>query len=434
MKYTHSFSRHVKARDFSDCAHILDSYRARLQKIAKTERYLFPESSLGLPADTTILRSVRRMVRATVSSKLRSIIVIGIGGSNLGAKAVYDALREYDDVLAPDRFPKLFFVDTLHDTWIAHIKVLVSQTADCAEILIVIISKSGTTTETVAAADVLLYALRRAKGFLKRIVAITDRESPLWKKALQYEWHALEMPAMVGGRFSIFSSAGLFPLAAAGLNIVALRRGACAMRRACFGGFVKKNPALYSAAQLFLHYRHGYIVHDTFIFSPPLESLGRWYRQLLAESIGKEFDQNGKKVNCGIIPTVSVGSTDLHSVAQLYLGGPKKIITTFIRIASRTSVRVPAHGKLYGLVKGIESRPLSMIMDALLDGTQIAYTKAHLPFGECVLKKISEEELGAFFQWKMMEVMYLGRLLNVNAFDQPNVESYKAESRKRLGA
>lgn len=431
MKWTFDSSG-INARTYSSGAKQLKEYIARLQKISKTKGYAFPESSVCLPADGEMQRVIGECIRTTSSSKLRYIIVIGIGGSNLGVKAVYDAMRECGNAAVPDIFPKILFVDSLYSEWITQLRALLLKIKNPAEFLFVIISKSGTTTESVAAADVLLAAVKHVKNGSRRVVAITDRHSLLWQRAEKNKWHALEIPARIGGRFSIFSPVGLFPLAIAGFDIGALQKGALAMRAACLHTSFLKNPALSSALNLFANYQRGFTVHNTFLFAPQLESLGKWYRQLLGESIGKEYDIREKRVHAGIVPTVSIGSMDLHSVGQLYLGGPRIIVTTFVRVKNMHDVRVPARGVLHGLVSGIASRSLSEITDALIGGTKAAYRNASLPFVEYTLDRISEKELGAFFQWKMMEIMYLGQLFGVNAFDQPNVESYKSETRKRL--
>ncbi len=424
LNYSSDLTRLNVSESFA-CAKELEKYRQYLEKISKSKKYNVFESSIVLANDMSVRKVVQRCIRDTSSVKLRYIIVVGIGGSNLGTKAVYDALDGYADVLEGGRISKILFVDTLHEQWITRVCSVLASITDPQELLITIISKSGTTLETIAGAEIVIESMRHLKKLSERIVAITDRDSKLWRHATKKKWHTLEIPQKVGGRYSVLSAVGLFPLALAGYNIDSLCRGALEMREKCLDRSFLKNPALQSAIALFLSYKRGCVIHNTFLFSPQLESLGKWYRQLLGESIGK-------KESVGIVPIVSIGSTDLHSVGQLYLGGPKNIFTTFIRTTSRSNARVPAHGALSGLVKGIESRPASLIMDAVLDGTQAAYEKANLPFAENSFEGISEKELGAFFQWKMMEIMYLAALFNINAFDQPNVEAYKSESRRRL--
>lgn len=404
-------------------------------KIAKTGGYEAPESSVNLPSDNELVRNVLRVVHEKVTKNLKYIIVIGIGGSNLGAKAVYDALLGYFDVLVPSRFPKMIWADTVDAAFFTQFHALLKSVKDRKEVLLVMVSKSGTTTETVADTEVILDLL--AKQFTQRLaldraVVITDNGSVLWKIAGELGITRLWVPEKVGGRYSVFSAVGLFPLAACGIDIKALRDGARRMRASCLSEDLLKNPAAASAATLFLANWKGKTIHDTFIFEPALESVGKWYRQLVGESLGKEHNRRGKVVHAGITPTVSVGSVDLHSVGQLYLGGPRDKITTFVSIERGVDVRVPGRMIFPDLVEGIKDRSVRKILSAILAGVKIAYRKRKLPFMEIMLPDVSAHSLGELLQFKMLEVMYLGHLMNVNAFDQPNVELYKQETRKIL--
>jgi glucose-6-phosphate isomerase len=152
----------------------------------------------------------------------------------------------------------------------------------------------------------------------------------------------------------------------------------------------------------------------------------------MGESIGKEKDTKGNKVNSGITPTVSTGSTDLHSMAQLYIGGPKDKVTTFVYANTNNDILVPEDQLMQGLVEGIQNKPAKQIMNAILEGTKIAYKNVEHPYMEILLDDLNEYSLGEFLQFKMIEMMYLGKLLNVNTFDQPNVEDYKKETKKIL--
>ncbi|MFO0780969.1 MAG: hypothetical protein U0519_03745 [Candidatus Gracilibacteria bacterium] len=235
------------------------------------------------------------------------------------------------------------------------------------------------------------------------------------------------------GRHSVLSPVGLFPLAAAGIDIENLCEGAAVMRKNCIENDQEENPAMVSASVLFLNAKEGKTINDNFFFAPQLESLGKWYRQLMGESIGKETDREGQTVHCGITPTVSLGSTDLHSVGQLYLGGPLDKITTFVWARNVANpMAVPTEQVTEGLVDNLKNQSAGNIMAAILEGTKTAYSKKKLPYMEVVLPEISAFALGEYLQYKMIEMMYLGKLFNVNTFDQPNVELYKIETRKIL--
>ena len=162
------------------------------------------------------------------------------------------------------------------------------------------------------------------------------------------------------------------------------------------------------------------------------ESLGKWARQLYAESLGKEFDRSGKEVRAGITPIVSIGSTDLHSMAQLYLGGPKDKFTVFVRIPEHSTLKVPEKGMFTELIPSIKGVTPDTVMDAIYKGTLAAYNSHKLPHAEIGLPAVSLYGIGMFFELQMLTIMYLGELMHLNVFDQPNVEDYKKVTKQIL--
>ena len=413
------------------------SYINHLNVVAQKGGYDFLESFINLPFDEELLRDVEKLKSKKVSPKLKYIINIGIGGSSLGAKAIYDALYGHFDVLEPNRFPKMIFLDTVDPEFLNNLLIfLKKKVSNPEEILVLLISKSGTNTEPLANFEIIYPTLKnKFININSRIVAITGHKSKLWDQAQEKGIEMISLPKLVGGRYSVFSAVGLFPLASAGIDIKSLVAGAQKVRALCLSGKLEENPAAASAFLLFHNFKNGKTINDNFVFHPELESLGKWYRQLMGESIGKEKDVDDNIVNIGITPTVSIGSTDLHSVGQLYLGGPKDKFTTFIytKYSSKKS-RAPQGLFLSGLVDNISGKSASDIMDAILEGVKIAYSKRGLPFVEVVLESISEKSLGEFLQYKMMEMIFLGKLMDVNPFDQPNVESYKVETKRILAS
>ena len=169
-----------------------------------------------------------------------------------------------------------------------------------------------------------------------------------------------------------------------------------------------ENEASISAALVWSYYQQGMPIHDSFFFDSAFETVGKWYRQLMAESLGKD----GK----GIMPTVSMGTVDLHSMAQLYFAGPHIRYTTFFpAVIDTTSNHRMAH-----------------VQEVIFQGVQAAYAKAGLPFTTIKGLAKKEETIGALLQLKMIEIVYLGYLMQVNAFDQPQVELYKQEVRRLM--
>jgi len=426
MHFQYKNTTTLTDQQLQDTVSKLDGYRNRIQQVIEAKNYEAAESSINLPTDEVLLKNVQEMISKKKTNTLKYIVVIGIGGSNLGTKATYDAIYGYYDLYEPERFPKMIFLDTQDEMVLSKVVPLLSKCSSKDEFLINAISKSGGTTETMTNLEILSSSLSQQFGNISnRIVFTTDEGSNMHKKATEQEIDALLMPKQVGGRFSVLSAVGLFPLGLLGLNIEQLRRGAANMRDICGKrSFSEDNPAMNSASILYLLSQQGKNINDNFIFLPQLESLGKWYRQLMGESVGKD----GK----GITPTVSIGSTDLHSVGQLYLGGPKDKITTFIYSSEGlTQTQVP-ESITYNLVPVIKGKKIHSIMNAIVQGTKIAYKNQGLPYVEIGFEKIDEEALGEFLQFKMIEMMYLGHLMGVNTFDQPHVELYKIETKKFL--
>ena len=408
----------------------LAPYISILRKVADSGVYNAPESSINLPFDETALATVEALVVEKVTPALRYIFVIGIGGSNLGTKAIYEALRP--NLTTPG---KMVFLDTNNASTIKTAISLLQQATTMDEMLFISISKSGGTTETLANTEIILEQafLKWGSGVRDRLVVITDEGSPFALAAAERHVSVLPMPKLVGGRFSVFSVVGLFPLAALGVNIRDFLQGAQDMRLVCLNPDVTLNYATISACLLYQSYQDGLVVHDTFVFQSELESVGKWYRQLLGESIGKKLSGSKEGTTVGITPTVSVGSTDLHSVGQLYLGGHKRTFTTFLYSDADTPVYMIPKERIFGtLAPMIAGHTTTDIMSAILRGTTTAYRSERLPFVEMVMHGLTPYELAAFMQCKMMEVMYLGYLFGVNTFDQPAVELYKVETKRLL--
>ena len=436
IEFIYQDTADVNSVDLSSGEKELKEYAGLMNKVMEGGRYDEPESSINLPSDENFKKSLLEQVKKERNKELRYVIVVGIGGSNLGTMALYRALRGRLDVFLHAGDPKMIFVDTVSPPLISQaIDFIENQIEKPEEVLINMISKSGETTETVANFEIIYDALKKKFGNKAddRIVFTTDKGSKLWNIAESKKMKLLEIPQKIGGRYSVFSAAGLFPLGLANFNIEGFWDGAQEMVKRCLRYETYENPALTSAIITAGHYQKGIIINNNFFFNPELKSVGKWYTQLMSESIGREYNLEGKKVNVGITPVVSIGSTDLHSMAQLYLGGRKDKLTQFIYASQKDNApKVPTELFMPGLVEDIEGKSVAEIMDAIFYGIKIAYIKNGLPFSEIVMHKISENTLGQYMQLKMMETMYLARLLGVNAFDQPKVEDYKRETREIL--
>ncbi len=403
---------------------------------ALTKKYVESHASINLITDTEMHQRIKSVAQQKKTLKPEYIIVIGIGGSNLGTLAVQEAIlgKHYNQKNPPT---KILYADTVDPDTLTDIQTIIEPVLkDNKNILLILVSKSGGTTETIVNFETLLASLKKYKhDYQNYIVAITDKHSRLWDLAQTKGYDILEIPSLVGGRFSIFSPVGLFPLAMLDIDIDQLITGAQNMRKCCLNLTINENPAALSAIHIYHHWKNNIKIHDLFLFSSDLESIGKWYRQLMGESIGKEFDNNQQQLFAGITPTISIGSTDLHSMAQLYLGGPYDKFTTFVRInETRTHPTIPNKTETATLVQGINGKSVDYIMKAILSGTQTAFQKRERPFMEIELPDKSAFSIGQFLQMKMIEIMYLGYLFNLNPFDQPNVEEYKIETKKILEA
>lgn len=394
--------------------------------------YERPDSFITLPSDEKSLQQVMSLVNEKKQLQPVCMVVCGIGGSNLGTKAVYEALF---GMFGNKKF-LLYFADTVDSDYIKNLLDIVEKHLQANEsILLTIISKSGSTTETIANFECFLMLLRSyyPQTYHQLVIAITDFNSPLWKIATENKFSTLTIPQQVPGRFSILSAVGLFPLACADVDIEKLCAGARIMNTHGLSLILENNEPAHSACIIAAQYANGIRIHDLFVFNIALESLGKWYRQLMAESLGKELDNEGKKIYAGITPTVSVGSTDLHSVGQLYLGGPYDKFTTFVTVeCPLKTVTVPDYPEYQKLVPHIQKKSFATIMQAIFKGVQNAYTQNKRPYITTTLAQINEYYLGQWLQFKMIEISYLGNLLNVNTFDQPHVELYKTQTRKIL--
>jgi len=403
-------------------------------KRALKEGYENDRASISLLDDNDMMNNVKNQIYEKKNLNPSYLIVVGIGGSNLGTVAIQETLlgKMYNQT---NKGLKILYADTVDSDMIYNVISIIKPVLQRGEKVIINgVSKSGGTTETISNFEILIDVLKKyVENYQDYVVVTTDRNSKFWNLSLERGFKLLEIPKKVGGRFSVFSPVGLFPLGMLDIDIDLLIKGAREMRDYCLSSDMMNNPAAVSAGSIYIHSLKGISIHDVFLFSTDLESFGKWYRQLMGESIGKEYNCENKQVFTGITPTVSIGSVDLHSMAQMYLGGPYDKFTTFIRVGNNNSeIYIPNYPEYEALVKGIQGKQLKDVMNAILIGTEKAYEKGKRPFLEINLPEKSAYSIGQLLQFKMLEMMYLGFLMNVNPFNQPNVEEYKIGTRDIL--
>ncbi len=410
---------------------LLTKLEPEINRIAdfRTAGYDSKYAMVNVPFDKQLIKKIKSLIHEKKQLNPRMLIVIGIGGSNLGTMAADHGLHVQGQGVPT------YYADTIDPDMLAPlIKVAESILKAGSEILINVVSKSGTTSETLINASFFIELLKhyRPHDYANYIVVTTEKGNELWDLAAEHKCMAIDVPPHVSGRFSVLSGVGLFPLGFAGIDLDELMIGAQQMTENCLAKG-SNNYAAISAAILFDAYQKGFVIHDFFPFSVDMQALGLWYRQLIAESIGKEFTIDGAEVHVGITPTVSIGSTDLHSMVQLHLGGPRNTLTTFVTIEKmRNDLTIPEESAVSSLIDYAKGKKVSVVMNAMIEGTIRAYQQKKLPFMTVAFPEKNPFYYGQFFQWKIFEIIYLAYLFNVNPFDQPLVESYKNETRAIL--
>ncbi len=390
-----------------------------LRSLTRDFFYTSDASSVALPFDARFASESITLAKKFTHVEL--VVIIGIGGSNLGAQAVIEAVLGKQHNLFSKR--KILWADSIDASNLAVIQSAVNEVA-ASKTLFILISKSGKTTETISNFQALW-----KKGV--NVVVISDEDSPLRDFASLNGFQFLPVPKKVGGRYSVLSNVGLFPLAVMNIDIEKLLAGA---RKGCESALSLKwreNPALIMASLLYLHAASGKRINELFFFASDLESLGKWYRQLLAESIGKEKNLHGKIVHEGITPIVS-NAVDLHSQAQLYFGGKNDRVYTIVNVDKQKSFPITFSPHLQRVVPEVQGKTTVQVADAISTGFKKSLAYFKRPFVELTLAENSESEIGELMQVQMVQVMLLASMLKVNAFDQPGVEHYKMETKKLL--
>ena len=353
------------------------------------------------------------------------LLVAGIGGSYLGARAVVEAVKGLYHNDTEDGLKIYFCGNTISPTYLNDIiKVTKGK-----RFSINVISKSGTTTETALAFRVLRKLLEDSVGpeeANKRIYATTDRAKGTLKQLADAQgWPTFVVPDDVGGRYSVLTAVGLLPIACAGIDIDALMKGAADAREA-YSVCSKDNDAYRYAMTRNILYRKGKVVETLAAFEPDFTMMNEWYKQLFGESEGK--DQKG------LMPTSCIFSTDLHSMGQFLQDGSRTMFETYVDIKNtREDFYIePLEGNFDGL-NFLADQNMSVVNRKAMEGTILAHTDGGVPIGVIEVDSLDAYNVGylIYFFWKACAVS--GYLLSVNPFDQPGVESYKKNMFALLG-
>ena len=358
------------------------------------------------PYDKHAIRDTEEVVRGAKAEGYDTIVWVGIGGSGLGPRVI-------QEVFETPSTPALIVIDTIDPTHLA----MQLDMVDWKKALLVVVSKSGSTLETMAA---FFACYERLKSAVKikpesRVIAITDPEGgPLRALANQKEFRSLEIPENVGGRFSIFTPVGLLALGLLGADIKQFVRGAKEMDTFCQETTLARNPAASLAAvQFLLDTRKGYPLRVIMPYGDRLQSLGRWEQQLIAESLGKNENSNP-------IPMAAIGTQDQHSLLQQWMTGPRKFWHLFIREVEKTRLEVPK--SLPESFQYIAGKTFGQLLDSCYEGTSRGLSSAKRPVVTISLQRLDEYHLGQLFFLFLTEVVYLGKLYRIDIYGQPGVE------------
>ncbi len=389
---------------------------------------------LRILGDRRLLESVR--AQEEWLKRFDTLVVVGIGGSGLGNIAIKESLRPsgWNHLSKDERggWLRVYVLDNVDPDAVAS----VLDEIDLKSTVFNVISKSGGTTETLAN-YLIVRGLLEIYGLDPRdhLIFTTDPDKGLLRKlALEEDIRTLEIPPEVGGRFSVLTPVGMLAALALGLTPELFHEGGLKMLEICRKADWKENPALQIALSHYLHYLKGRNVSVMMAYSSRLLSLADWYRQLWAESLGKRFTKDGRKVEVGQTPVKALGAVDQHSQLQLYNEGPDDKIITFLRLKrfSREVVIPRVHEDLdaFGYLRG---HMLSNLLKTELLGTLISLVENGRPVLLVDFDTLDEHHLGMFFVLYELATAVMGELLNVNAYDQPGVERGKRVTKALMG-
>lgn len=358
--------------------------------------------------------------------KFNSVVVLGIGGSALGTICLHDSLKP---LFARERTnssgPRLYVVDNIDPSLIAGVEALI----DLATTLFVVVTKSGGTPETLAhyfyfreqcrahglkEKEHFLFITDPSKGFLRRMMTDDSETS-------RDDFLTFPVPENVGGRFSVLTPVGLVPAVLSGLDVDKLLAGARAMRDRFLSENFEENLPFQLATAQFLADKP---MHVLFPYSQRLIKFADWYRQLLAESLGKRAD-------VGLTPISALGATDQHSQLQLYSDGPDDKFFMFVGVEdSGPDVVIPAPDDPdVAYLKGVT---FGELFKTEMNGTVQALAEKGRPSITITISRVKEETLGALFMLMEASVAFLGEFYGIDAFNQPGVERSKILTREFL--
>ena len=362
-----------------------------------------------------------------IKSDTDVLLVIGIGGSYLGARAAIEFLKGQNFNRLRRGVPEIYFTgNSISGSALADIM----EICEGKRVSVNIISKSGTTTEPAVAFRVFRKMLEERYGeaeAAKRIYCTTDKARGTLKALADSKgYECFVVPDDVGGRFSVLTAVGLLPIAAAGCDIDKLMLGAQAAREEYSVNDIEKNPCYKYAALRNAFYRKGKSVELLVSYEPRFTLMAEWFKQLFGESEGKD--------NKGLFPASVIFSTDLHSMGQFVQDGARIMFETVVNITDNgRDVIIEKEENNGDGLNFLAGKPMSFVNEKAFEGTVLAHTDGGVPNLVITVDKADEENLGRLIYFFEKACAISGYMLGVNPFDQPGVESYKKNMFALLG-
>ena len=364
---------------------------------------------------------------ARIKADSQALVVIGIGGSYLGARGVIECLRSPNYNLKKKETPNIYFVGNgLSSDYMSEIVELL----DGVDFSVNVISKSGTTTEPAVAFRFFRELLEKKYGpeeAAKRIYATTDRRKGALKSLADAKgYETFVVPDDVGGRYSVLTAVGLLPIAVAGIDIDALMAGAREMMDTCTAADMSANPTWQYAAARYELYRCGKKIEILAAYEPCFRFMAEWWKQLYGESEGKE----GK----GLFPASVEFTADLHSMGQYIQQGERHLFETVVRFGpSQHENPVPYDETDGDGLNFLAGKSMDFIREQAMDGTLLAHVEGGVPNITLYTDTLDESVMGQLIYFFEYACGLSGYLLDVNPFDQPGVEAYKKNMFALLG-
>ncbi len=336
--------------------------------------------------------------------KFKSIAIIGMGGSILGAEAIYNLFKNKVK-------KKIYFFNNLDEDELIKFK----KNQKLSKILFIIISKSGNTVETLSNT----FSLNIIKKNAKNIILISQKkDNSLYLLSKRYNLFYIEHNKHIGGRFSVLSEVGIIPAYLMGLRIFKFRSKILDYLKDNNKSILRDNVLKISNIMSSKKFNSLILLN----YCPKLEKLLYWCQQLLAESLGKK--------NKGLLPLISNAPKDHHSLLQLYLDGPKDKFFYIFSLEKKSNIKVNFNNK--DINTFLNKKKISNIKDAQKDALVKTLIKKNIPYREFRLKKIDEENIGKLFSLFIIETIIVSKLLKINPFDQPAVEQVKTYTKNLL--